>query len=255
MATILIVEDELLIAADIQRALVRLGHSPLEPVDNSEEALDMLSAQAVELVLMDININGETDGIATALQVRRQFNIPVVFLTARTDTPTLNRAKVAQPYGYITKPYTDDMLKVQVELALYNAYQLPASRPAPSLTLAELTPEAAAPARQEKADDFLFVRKGARWVKVQFVDILFFESRQNYVQLHTATEQMVFDSTLKELEQKLPASFLKTHRSYIVNLGHVIAYEDGYVEIGKEQFLPVSRTCMPDLKNRLHLLG
>ncbi|WP_139926448.1 LytTR family transcriptional regulator DNA-binding domain-containing protein [Hymenobacter sp. DG01] len=255
MAKILIVEDELLIAADIQRALIRLGHSPLEPVDNSEEALETLSENSVELVLMDININGEMDGIATALQVRRQFNIPVIFLTARTDTPTLNRAKVAQPYGYIPKPYTDDMLKVQVELAIYNAYQLPATRPAPSLTVAELSPEVPAPARSEKVDDFLFVRKGARWVKVQYADILFFESKQNYVQLHTATDQLVFDSTLKELELSLPNTFLKTHRSYIVNLGHVIAYEDGYVEIGKEQFLPVSRTFMPDLKNRLHLLG
>ena len=255
MATILIVEDELLIAADIARALVRLGHSPLEPVDTSEEALDMLGANAVELVLMDININGDTDGVATALQVRRQYNIPVVFLTARTDTPTLNRAKVAQPYGYITKPYTDDTLKIQVELALYNAYHLPASRPAPTEPPLELPPLTDAPTHAEKEDDFLFVRKGARYVKVQFADILYFESKQNYVQLHTATEHFTSLAKLKETEQMLPGSFFKIHRSYIVNLAHVVAYEDGYVEIGDRQFLPVSRNCMPDLKNRLHLLG
>ena len=92
MATILIVEDELLIAAEIERILYRLGHSPLEPVDNSDEALAVLGQQPVELVLMDINIAGDCDGIATALMARRQFSVPVVFLTARSDSATVNRA-------------------------------------------------------------------------------------------------------------------------------------------------------------------
>lgn len=123
MSTILIVEDELLIAEEIQRTLVRLGHTPLEPVDNSDEALRVLATQPVELVLMDINIAGDCDGIAAALLIRRQFAVPVVFITARSDSATLNRAKLAQPYGYLVKPFTDDSLRVQIELALFNAYQ------------------------------------------------------------------------------------------------------------------------------------
>ncbi|MBF9239877.1 response regulator [Hymenobacter sp. BT683] len=85
MSTILIVEDELLIAAEISQTLVRLGHTPLEPVDSSDEALGVLATQPVELVLMDINISGDCDGIAAALLIRRQFAVPVVFLTARSD--------------------------------------------------------------------------------------------------------------------------------------------------------------------------
>ena len=84
MATILIVEDELLIAAEIERILYRLGHSPLEPVDNSDEALAVLSQQPVELVLMDINIAGDCDGIATALMARRQFSVPAALAASKT---------------------------------------------------------------------------------------------------------------------------------------------------------------------------
>lgn len=248
MATILVVEDEALIASEIERALVRLGHNPVDAVDNSDEALAILAQQPVELVLMDINIEGDTDGIATALLVRRQFAIPVVFLTARSDAATLNRAKLAQPYGYLVKPFTDDSLRAQVELALYNAYELAPARPAPALS----TPSQA-PAPTSFSGP-LFVRKGAGYVKVVVADILYFEALQNYVRMHTASETYVFDSTLKELEQRLPGCFFKTHRSHIVNIDHVAAYEEGAVLLGSD-YVPVSRSCKDELKKRLHLVG
>lgn len=250
MATILIVEDELLIAAEIERALLRLGHTPLEPVDNSDEALAALARHPVELVLMDINIEGDTDGIATALLVRRQFAVPVVFLTARSDAATLNRAKVAQPYGYILKPFTDDTLRTQLELALYAAYQAPArNSPLPAPTE---TAEATAP--ETSASEYFFVKKGQGYVKLRVADIHYLEALENYVRLHTADGQFVVYSTLKELETKLPPAFFKTHRSHIVNLDHVRAYEEGCVLLGKE-YVPVSRSCKEELKKRIHLLG
>ena len=249
MATILIVEDELLIAAEIARALKRLGHTPLEPVDNSEDVLAVLAQETVELILMDVNIAGDCDGVATALLVRRQFAIPVIFLTARSDQATLNRAKLARPVGYLLKPFTDDSLRAQVELGLYTAYQKPPSRP---IAEADLSP-ASLPSPPTIAN-YLFVRKGSGYVKVAINDILYFEALQNYVRLHTALGTFVFDSTLKELEQKLPSCFFKTHRSHIVNLDHVQAYEDGCVLLGTD-YIPVSRSCKEDLKNRLHLLG
>ena len=253
MATILIVEDELLIAAEIERTLVRLGHTPLEPVDNSDEALRVLATQPVELVLMDINIAGDCDGIAAALLIRRQFAIPVVFLTARSDSATLNRAKLAQPYGYLVKPFTDDSLRVQVELALYNAYQ--AGPTGPISDTANAGTEVLGPAeRCPKFKDYLFVRKGSGHVKVLLTDVLYFEALQNYVRMHTVREKFVFDSTMKELEQKLPDQFFKIHRSYIVNLNHVQAYEESSVLLG-EEYVPVSRSSKDELKSRIHLVG
>jgi DNA-binding LytR/AlgR family response regulator len=252
MATILIVEDELLIAAEIERALTRMGHTPLEPVDNSEDALAVLGQHPVELVLMDINIEGDTDGIATALLVRRQFAVPVVFLTARSDAATLNRAKLAQPYGYLLKPFTEDGLRTQIELALYAAYQAPPVRPVPPPTPVEA--DTAAPPETGPASSYFFVKKGTGYVKLNIVDIHYLEALENYVRLHTATEQFVVYSTLKDFEAKLPANFFKTHRSHIVNLDHVRAYEEGCVLLGKI-YVPVSRSCKEELKKRIHLLG
>ena len=203
MATVLIVEDELLIADEIARALRRLGHAPLDPVATSDEALDVLARSPVELVLMDINIDGDTDGIATALLVRRQFAVPVVFLTAQSDTATFNRAKLARPYGYILKPFTDDTLRTQVELALFTANQA-AERPTP-VPAPDAEPDAAelppGPAR------FFFVKKGHGYVKLLVEDILYLEALENYVRLFTVQGQFVVYSTLKNLEARLPEAF------------------------------------------------
>lgn len=247
MATILIVEDEFLIAAEIERTLRRLGHNPLEPVDNSEDALAMLAQHPVELVLMDINIEGDTDGIATALMVRRRFATPVVFLTAQSDPATLNRAKLAQPYGYILKPFTDDMLRTQVELALFNANQAGSARP-----MAPEPPPATAEIQAHAS--YFFVKKGQGYVKLRVEDIRYLESLENYVQLFTTQGQFIVYSTLRELEQKLPdPPFFRTHRSHVVNLDQVQGYEEGCVIIGKDA-VPVSRSCKDELKRRLNLL-
>lgn len=253
MSTILIVEDEILIADEIARMLTRLGHHPLDSVDNGDEALTVLAGQAVQLVLMDINIAGDCDGIATALRIRQKFAVPVVFLTACSDASTLNRAKLAQPYGYLVKPFTEESLRAQIELALYNAYEAAPTGPVVDVVAAGDEILGAAE-RCPKFKDYLFVRKGCGHVKVLLRDILYFEALQNYVRLHTVKENFVFDSTLKELEQKLPEQFLKTHRSHIVNLDHVQAYEESSVLLGKD-YIPVSRSCKEELKNRIHLVG
>ena len=247
MATILIVEDEPLIAAAIEDAVQRMGHTVLEPVDNSDDALTALLREPVDLVLMDINIEGDTDGIATALLVRRQFATPVVFLTAQSDPATVDRAKLARPAGYVLKPFTEDSLRIQIELA---------ARPAPMAPAAPLPAEAEvpAPAPGAAAAQFFFVKKGQQYVKLRVADIRYLESLENYVRLHTTQGQFVVYSTMKELEVRLPAPpFLRAHRSHVVNLDHVQGYEDGYVLIGQEA-IPVSRSYKDELKRHLNLI-
>ncbi len=253
MASILIVEDEFLIAAEIARALLRLGHTPLEPVSTSDDALEVLAREPVELVLMDINIDGDTDGIATALLVRRRFGVPVVFLTAQSDPATFNRAKLAHPYGYILKPFTDDTLRMQVELALFTAAQ-PAERPPqPAATATADEPEPAelpaGPAR------FFFVKKGHGYVKLRVEDILYLEALENYVRLISTQGQFVVYSTLKELEARLTdPPFFRVHRSHIVNLDQVQGYEEGCVLFGRQDAVPVARSCKEALRRRLNVL-
>src|SRR4051812_3626042 len=100
-ASILVVEDEAIVARDIQRTLQDLGYEVLEPAASCEEAILRASGRCPDLVLMDIRIQGQRDGVETAEILRKRFRVPVVFLTAYADDVTVERAKRAQPYGYL----------------------------------------------------------------------------------------------------------------------------------------------------------
>jgi len=114
---VLVVEDEGLIAHDIASRLEALGHQVVGTVETAEEAV--AQAAGADLVLMDIHIDGQRDGIAAAQEVRARHHVPVVFLTAHADRSTLERAKAAGPYGYIVKPLGPASLNTSIEMAIY----------------------------------------------------------------------------------------------------------------------------------------
>jgi CheY-like chemotaxis protein len=117
-ASVLIVEDEGIIARDLRRTLSALGYAVTGMVSTGSEALKVLSTVSADLVLMDIRIDGHLDGIETAERIRERFGIPVIFLTAHSDPSTLGRAMSAEPFGYILKPFTPEDLKVGIEIGL-----------------------------------------------------------------------------------------------------------------------------------------
>ena len=104
-ATILVVEDETDIAAQIESMLTELGYVVCARASSAEEALRSATQQRPDLVLMDIRLRGLRDGIQTAEELRDRFRVPVVFLSAHTDEATLRRAKRSSPYGYVAKPF------------------------------------------------------------------------------------------------------------------------------------------------------
>ncbi|WP_339383282.1 hybrid sensor histidine kinase/response regulator [Oculatella sp. LEGE 06141] len=115
---ILIVEDEILIAREIEGCLQELGYSVVGIAADSETALQRIMETHPDLVLVDIVIQGEQDGVALAKQVRDRYQLPVVYLTAYVDEQTLARAKLTRPFGYILKPFNKNDLRVGVEIAL-----------------------------------------------------------------------------------------------------------------------------------------
>jgi PAS domain S-box-containing protein len=116
---ILIVEDEGIVAMDIQNRLRSMGHNIVGITPNGEDAVTRAGEVRPDLVLMDIMLQGNMDGIAAAEKIRRKYDIPIVFLTAYSENATLNRAKDTAPFGYVLKPFTSKELYIAVEMALH----------------------------------------------------------------------------------------------------------------------------------------
>src|SRR5215210_577043 len=122
-ARILIVEDEAIVAADLRAKLNRLGYTVVGTASRGELAIELAGSERPNLVLMDILLAGEMDGIEAADRIRQECHIPIVFLTAHSDSETLSRAKVTAPFGYLLKPFNERELETHIEMALYR-YQI-----------------------------------------------------------------------------------------------------------------------------------
>ena len=120
-AKILIVDDEVIIASDLESRLKALGYTVCAKATSGEQALDLVEQHQPDLVMMDIVIQGEMDGIDAAEVIRDKWGIPVVFTTSYADPERLERAKLTYPFGYILKPFRDQDLKITLEMALYVA--------------------------------------------------------------------------------------------------------------------------------------
>jgi len=115
---ILVVEDERIVARDLCRTLEGMGFQVGEAARSADEAMERTEAQVPDLVLMDIRIKGDADGIDVAAELKRRYDVPVVFLTASSDEGTRQRALQTQPYGYLPKPFTQTTLRTAIEVAL-----------------------------------------------------------------------------------------------------------------------------------------
>lgn len=121
--SIVIVEDEAIIAQDIAYKITTLGYDVEKIIHNGDKAIDYLSFHTPDLILCDIRIKGTKDGIEVAEAIRSKKNVPFVFLTSMSDRETLNRAKKTLPYGYIVKPFNDKDLFSVIEMAIYKFSQ------------------------------------------------------------------------------------------------------------------------------------
>lgn len=118
-AKILVVEDQNIVALNIRNKLVNLGYTVPGTASTVEEAIKKATLTNADLVLMDIMLKGEKDGIEAAREIKKQLKIPVLYLTAYTDDETLARAKTTEPAGYISKPFKEEDLYISIEMALH----------------------------------------------------------------------------------------------------------------------------------------
>src|SRR4051812_23702781 len=116
---ILVVEDEAIVAADIQDRLRALGYEVIGPVDNGTEAIQKAVELRPDLVLMDVMLKGVMMGTEAASQIRAELRIPVIYLTANSNEATFMKARDTEPFGFILKPFEEAALRANIEIALY----------------------------------------------------------------------------------------------------------------------------------------
>jgi len=243
---ILIVEDDLVIAKNLQMMLKKMDYQVAQVLDSGEALLEALQQEIPDLILLDINLAGALDGIETAQQLKKTFDIPFIFLTALSDRPTLERAKITEPQAYLIKPVESEPLRNAIEIALYKSAKNNA------------TTIKAKPAESHQESFFInnhfFVKAKNRLEKVHLEDVLWLEAKDIYCVIKTTKGQYVVSHTLKKLEKQFPSSsFMRVHRSYMVALGSIDAIEDNNLVIS-EQYIPIGKTYKSDLLERLRII-
>ncbi|MCF8257168.1 MAG: response regulator [Flavobacteriales bacterium] len=243
--SILVVEDEAIVAKDIQNSLKKLGYNVPSVENTGEDAIVAAGEHRPDMVLMDIMLKGQISGIEAAEQIRLRYEIPVIFLTAYADESTLNKAKVTEPYGYIIKPFKEIDLHTSIEMALYKHSKEQEVKRERDLYSAIVT--------DKSVDDCIFVKSNSRLVKVKTTDISHVEALKDYVIIHTSSGKYTVHSTMKDISDKLSSNeFQRVHRSYIVRVDKISAIEQSNLVMDDDKkIIPIGGSYKDDLVSRL----
>lgn len=245
---VLVVEDESIVSKDIQHSLKKLGYNVVGAASTGERAFELAASEHPDIILMDIMLKGSINGIETAEKVKRELNIPVIYLTAYADEATLSKAKVTEPYGYIIKPFKEVDLHTSIEMALYKY-----SKEREVLKERDLFYSLI---ENKESKDFIFVKSKSRLVKIKTNDIYYVEALKDYVVINTLESRYTIHSTMKEIVSKLSGDqFIRVHRSFIVRVDKIAAIEYPNLHLEKEKkVVPIGGSFRDDLMDRLNLL-
>lgn len=236
----MIVEDEMLIAANISLQLAALGYEVCGIFPRADEALAHIRQHPPDIILLDIHLKGDTDGIEMAHQMQQHQNIPIIYLTANSDTTHFDRAKATNPFAFISKPFKKLDLQRAVELTVNHIASANISQEPDNVPFV--------------LSDSIFVRHHDRMVKVGINAILYIEADRNYCRIHCKDKEYLLVMTLKELDEKLPGQhFIRIHRSFIVNFSQIDEVALTHVVIARKA-IPVSKPLKDELLKRLQTI-
>jgi DNA-binding LytR/AlgR family response regulator len=210
---IYIVEDEPLIVSTIEVALRKQGFYALGNTDNFKSAIKDIERLNPDLVLIDIQLEGHKDGVDLALELDK-IQQPYLFLSSQTDPSTINRVKQTNPLGYIVKPFTETGLRTNIELAWHNY--------------------------SESKQQFLTIKHEGRLHRINQNTIYYLKAFDNYCYIVTQSQTYLVPHTLKHVFEQLEhTQFIKTHRSYVVNLNHILSVNKNTISLESEN-IPLS---------------
>ncbi len=228
--SLLIVEDEAIIADDLSLSLEDLGYQVCGIASNYEESIEILQQEKPDMVLLDIMLKGEKSGIDVAHYIQNNLSIPFVFLTSLYDNATVSKAEKTTPMGYLVKPFKEADLQVTLQMAWkkHKAKQV-----------------------EPKQNQKIFVRHNGTMIPLTPQDIYYVEASDNYSIFYTSDRQYVVSQTLKKIEdQLLGTDFCRIHKTYLVNLSRIELIEQTVVFINGKP-IPIGKVYKKDLMERL----
>lgn len=246
---VLVVEDESIVSKDIQHSLKKLGYNVVGASATGEKAIELARSESPDIILMDIMLKGDMNGVETADIIRKELSIPVVFLTAYADESTLAKAKITEPYGYIIKPFKEIDLHTSIEMAIYKHGK-------EQEVVKERDFLYSIVENKDASAGFIFVKSNSKLVKLKNEDIFYIEALKDYVVIHTADARYTIHSTMKDIESKMGTEeFIRVHRSYIVRLDKISSIEYPNLTLEKDKkVIPIGGSYRDDLNNRIRLV-
>lgn len=232
---ILIVEDNVIIADDMQSMLEEIGYEIVDNVIVYEQAVEVLKNNEVDLVLIDIILASDKTGIDLGQHIRENYNIPFIFVTSNSDRATVENAKTVKPNGYLVKPFEQQDLYTSIEIALSNFdYSTDASGSATAAAGDGVMGNSV-------LKDSIFVKKQHLYYRIPFDDIHFIKADNVYLEVNTVDKKFLVRSPLKDYLRKLPENkFYRAHKSYIVNVDHIDAINSKDIMINNT-LIPISK--------------
>ena len=245
---ILVVEDESIVAKDIEHSLKKLGYNVVGMASTGDRAIELSSETTPDLVLMDIMLKGDMSGIEAAQRIRENQQIPVIYLTAYADESTLSKAKVTEPYGYIIKPFKEIDIHTSIEMALYKHGKESEMRKERDMLFSIVD--------NQSGRDIIFVKSNSRLVKLKAEDIYFVEALKDYVVINTLGSRYTIHSTMKQIQRKLSSKdFIRVHRSFIVRLDKIATIEQPNLVLENiKKIIPIGGSYKDELQGKINLV-
>lgn len=235
---ILVVEDEVIIADNLCDTLDELNYETLEPAINYTEALEIISEETPDIAILDIELGGRKTGIDLAVEIKKKYDFPFIFLTSNADAATLEKAKKVNPSGYLVKPFTKEELYTTIEIALHNYSEKISDKSTADLIV----------------KNAFFIKEKGIFQKINFDDILYLKSEHVYTELVLVNDtKQVIRVSLNSIIDRLNSDFIRVHRSYIINANYLSQIDKTALKVNNA-IIPIGDKYKADFLKRINLI-
>lgn len=222
--SILIVEDNFLNRRLLKKVLLENGYHVFE-AKNAKEALEVLKKELVTIIILDINLGeDEQDGISLGQEIKDEFSIPFLYLTAYENPEIIAKAVTTSPYSYLTKPFKNSDMIASIEIAIRQSSSISKRKP------------------------FIYIKDGEYNVELAIDKINYIESEGNYLLFYTDDKVYKTRCTIKKIMEELSSKiFIQTHRAYIVNKNKIAKFSNKSLIIG-DNTIPISENYLESVR-------